>query len=148
MPPSPTGFMHIGTLRMALFNYIFAKQNNGKIVLRMEDTDKERSKKEYADDILDGLKWLGLDWDEGPFYQTQRTEIYKRYLQKLIEENRAYHCFCSSEELEARRASIKCRAARRRFIRANAPIFPSGRRGICWIKAKNPLSDSARKIKK
>jgi len=102
-PPSPTGYMHVGTARMALFNYLFAKQNSGTIVLRMEDTDKERSKKEFADDIIDGLKWLGLGWDEGPFYQTQRGEIYKRYLQKLLDENKAYHCFCSSEELEAQK---------------------------------------------
>lgn len=115
IPPSPTGFMHIGTLRMALFNYIFAKQNGGKIILRMEDTDKERSQKEYADDILDGLKWLGLDWDEGPFYQTQRTDIYRAYLQKLIEENRAYHCFCSPEELDARRQY--------QMSRGEAPIY-------------------------
>jgi glutamyl/glutaminyl-tRNA synthetase len=80
MPPSPTGYMHIGTLRMALFNYLFAKQRDGAIILRMEDTDKERSKKEFADDILDGLEWLGLGWDEGPFYQTQRGELYKHYL--------------------------------------------------------------------
>ena len=136
MPPSPTGFMHIGTLRMALFNYIFAKQNNGKIVLRMEDTDKERSKKEYADDILDGLKWLGLDWDEGPFYQTQRTEIYKRYLQKLIEENRAYHCFCSSEELEARRQY--------QMSRGEAPVY-SGKCANLSVREARDLLDQGKK---
>jgi len=101
IPPSPTGLMHIGTARMALFNYIFAKQNNGTIVLRLEDTDKERSTKEFADDILDGIKWLGLSWDEGPFYQSQRGDIYKKYLQKLLDENKAYWCFCSPQDLEA-----------------------------------------------
>ncbi len=102
-PPSPTGYMHVGTVRMALFNYLFAKQNAGEIVLRMEDTDKERSKKEFADDIIDGLKWLGLEWDEGPFYQTDRGDIYRKYLQKLLDEDKAYYCFCSQEELEAQK---------------------------------------------
>ena len=118
MPPSPTGFMHVATARVALFNYIFAKQNGGDFVLRMEDTDKERSKKEYADDILDGLKWLGLEWDEGPFYQSQRGEIYKRYLQKLLDENKAYYCFCSQDELEAQKQY--------QMSRGEAPIY-SGR---------------------
>jgi len=103
IPPSPTGYMHIGTARTALFNYIFARQNNGQIVLRLEDTDKERSKPEYAQDIIDGLSWLGVGWDEGPFFQSQRNDIYAKYLQRLIEENKAYYCFCSQEELEARR---------------------------------------------
>jgi len=84
IPPSPTGLMHIGTARMALFNYIFAKQNNGTIVLRLEDTDKERSTKEFADDILDGIKWLGLSWDEGPFYQSQRGDIYKNICKNYL----------------------------------------------------------------
>lgn len=122
IPPSPTGFMHVGTARMALFNYIFAKQNGGDIVLRLEDTDKERSTKEFADDILDGIKWLGLSWDEGPFYQSQRGDIYKKYLQKLLAEDKAYWCFCSQEDLEAEN-NIKCRAAKPRFIRANVPIW-------------------------
>ncbi len=93
--------MHVGTARMALFNYIFAKQNGGTIVLRLEDTDRERSTKEFAADILDGMKWLGLSWNEGPFYQSQRGDIYKKYLQKLLDEGKAYWCFCSPDELEA-----------------------------------------------
>jgi glutamyl-tRNA synthetase len=122
MPPSPTGFMHVGTLRMALFNYIFAKQKGGKTVLRLEDTDCQRSKKEFADDILDGLKWLGLSWDEGPFYQSQRGEIYRRYLQKLIDENKAYYCFCSQEELEAQKQY--------QMSRGEAPIYSGGCAGL------------------
>ncbi len=87
--PSPTGVLHIGGARTALFNYLFARQNNGKFILRIEDTDKERSKKEFEDDVINGLKWLGLDWDE--FYrQGERTEIYKKYLQKLLDENKVY----------------------------------------------------------
>lgn len=87
--PSPTGVLHIGGARTALFNYLFSRQNNGKFILRIEDTDKERSKKEYEDDIVNGLKWLGLEWDE--FYrQSERKEIYKKYLQNLLDENKAY----------------------------------------------------------
>ncbi|MBU1178910.1 glutamate--tRNA ligase [Patescibacteria group bacterium] len=88
--PSPTGFLHIGTARTALFNYLFAKQNNGKFILRIEDTDKERSKKEFEENILEGLKWLGLNWDEGPFYQSQRNNIYVKYAQKLLKSNLAH----------------------------------------------------------
>lgn len=87
--PSPTGILHLGGVRAALFNYLFARQNNGKFILRIEDTDKERSKKEYEEDIVNGLKWLGFSFDE--FYrQSEREDIYKKYLKKLIDEGRAY----------------------------------------------------------
>ncbi|MDD5099228.1 MAG: glutamate--tRNA ligase, partial [Candidatus Colwellbacteria bacterium] len=99
LAPSPTGMMHIGTARAGLFVWLFARQNGGKFILRIEDTDKERSKKEYEDSIISGLEALGLDWDE--FYrQSERTEIYKGYLNKLIESGDAYPCFCSKEDLE------------------------------------------------
>ncbi len=97
--PSPTGSLHIGTARTALFNYLFAKHNNGKFILRIEDTDLERSEKIFEDDILNGLKWLGLDWDE--FYkQSDRVSIYSKYLQKLLDEGRAFWCYHTEEELE------------------------------------------------
>ena len=115
IPPSPTGYMHIATARVALFNYLYAKQNDGGVVLRMEDTDKERSKKEFSNDIIDGLKWLGIGWDEGPYYQTQRVEIYKKYLQKLLNEDKAYYCFCSQDELEAQKQY--------QMSRGEAPIY-------------------------
>lgn len=87
--PSPTGVLHVGVARTALFNYLFAKQNNGKFILRIEDTDIERSKKEYEEDIISNLKWLGLEWDE--FYkQSDRKEIYKKYIRKLLDEDKAY----------------------------------------------------------
>jgi glutamyl-tRNA synthetase len=87
--PSPTGNLHIGTSRTALFNYLYAKQNNGKFILRIEDTDKERSKKEYEDNIVEGLEWLGITWDD--FYrQSEREEKYKEYLEKLIKNGKAY----------------------------------------------------------
>ena len=136
MPPSPTGYMHIGTLRMALFNYLFAKQRDGAIILRMEDTDKERSKKEFADDILDGLEWLGLGWDEGPFYQTQRGELYKHYLRKLLDENKAYYCFCSQEELEAQKQY--------QMSRGEAPAYS----GKCAHLAESEINDLIARGKK
>ncbi|MCP6726676.1 MAG: glutamate--tRNA ligase [Patescibacteria group bacterium] len=109
--PSPTGPLHMGSVRTALFNYLFAKQNKGKFILRIEDTDKERSAKEWEGDIIEQLSWLGLKWDEGPdkegsygpYRQSERTELYKTYLQKLLDDKNAYHCFCTGEELEAHR---------------------------------------------
>jgi glutamyl-tRNA synthetase len=97
--PSPTGNLHIGSARTALFNYLFAKQNKGNFILRIEDTDKERSKKEFENDITDNLKWLGLEWDE-EYRQSERTKIYEKYIKKLIAEDKAYYCFCTKEELE------------------------------------------------
>lgn len=101
--PSPTGLFHIGNARAALFNYLFAKKSEGKFILRIEDTDKERSKPEFEKDILESLKWLGLNWDEGPYRQSERLDIYEKYLEKLLEENKAYYCFCTEDELEAQR---------------------------------------------
>jgi glutamyl-tRNA synthetase len=101
--PSPTGFLHIGGARTALFNWLYARSNRGIFVLRIEDTDRTRSTDEYIDAILEGMKWLGLNWDEGPFRQTDRFEIYRKYVDKLLNEGKAYYCYCSPEELEARR---------------------------------------------
>jgi len=109
--PSPTGPAHIGTARTALFNYLFAKQNNGEFILRIEDTDKERSEQKWTDEVLEQLKWLDINWDEGPdvggdygpYKQSQRTGIYKKYLEKLLDDNKAYYCFCTEEELENKR---------------------------------------------
>jgi len=109
--PSPTGLFHIGGVRTALFNYLFAKKNNGAFVLRIEDTDLERSKKEFEENIFESLKWCGIEWTEGPdiggkygpYRQTERTEIYEKYLKQLLKENKAYYCFCTSEELESKR---------------------------------------------
>src|SRR3989344_2040909 len=89
-PPSPTGPLHIGNVRTALFNYLYARQNNGSFIVRIEDTDKTRSKKEYEDEMLESLEWLGLKRDGELLHQSERTEIYKKYLQKLINENKAY----------------------------------------------------------
>lgn len=103
--PSPTGFLHIGGARTALFSWAFAKKHGGKFILRIEDTDVARSTPEAVQAILDGMEWLGLDYDEGPFYQMQRMDTYKRTLQKMLDEGSAYYCYCSKEELDALRES-------------------------------------------
>ncbi len=101
--PSPTGALHIGGVRTALFNWLFARHLGGKFILRIEDTDQTRSTDESIKIILDGLTWLGLDWDEGPFRQTERMDIYRGHVDKLLKEGKAYYCYCTPEELEARR---------------------------------------------
>jgi glutamyl-tRNA synthetase len=123
MAPSPTGPLHIGTARTTLINWLFARHVGGTFVLRIEDTDKERSKKEYEDGLIDGLQWLGIEWDEGPilatsdkgqvtssekgdygpYRQSERTEIYKKYLKQLFDKGAAYYCYCTKEELEAQK---------------------------------------------
>lgn len=109
--PSPTGHLHIGNVRTAILNWLFAKHSQGKFILRIEDTDLERSADKYIDQIYEDLKWLGLHWDEGPdiggphqFYrQSERLEIYRKYAKKLLDEEKAYYCFCTTEELEQMR---------------------------------------------
>jgi glutamyl-tRNA synthetase len=101
--PSPTGFLHIGGARTALFNWLFARHSSGTFVLRIEDTDRTRSTDEYIEAIIEGMNWLGLDWDEGPFRQMDRFDVYRSYIDRLVKEGRAYPCYCTPEELEARR---------------------------------------------
>jgi glutamyl-tRNA synthetase len=101
--PSPTGFLHIGGVRTALFNWLFARQQKGTFVLRIEDTDQGRSTDESIQAILEGLKWVGLDWDEGPFRQTERMDLYRSHAMQLLETGQAYWCACKAEELDARR---------------------------------------------
>jgi glutamyl-tRNA synthetase len=101
--PSPTGYLHIGGARTALFNFLFARHNGGKFILRIEDTDRERSTPEAIKAILDAMSWLNLDWDEGPFYQTERYPLYKEKIQLLLAEGKAYPCVCTSAELDAKR---------------------------------------------
>lgn len=102
-PPSPTGALHLGGARTALFNWLFARHHGGVFVLRLEDTDRERSKPEHVDSILEAMDWLGLDHDEGPFYQTQRFDRYKEAVDGLLAQGRAYWCHCSPEELKQKR---------------------------------------------
>lgn len=108
-PPSPTGYLHIGGARTALFNWLYARKKKGKFVLRIEDTDAARSTKESVDAILESLEWLGIDWDEGPYFQTQRTHIYSQYIEKLIERGAAYYCSCTPEEVTAMREEAKAK---------------------------------------
>jgi glutamyl-tRNA synthetase len=115
--PSPSGFLHVGVARTAIFNWLYARSQGGKFVLRIEDTDAARSSKDMVDAIIDSLKWLGLDWDEGPFFQSERSEIYKTYLDKLIQSGNAYPCFCTPEELAARRAEAQKNKADVRYDR-------------------------------
>jgi len=109
--PSPTGYLHIGGARTALFNWLFAHKNQGKLILRIEDTDTARLKEDSVSQILTSLKWLGINWDEGPevggpygpYAQSDRLDLYKKYLQQLLDEGKAYYCFCTPEDLEAQR---------------------------------------------
>ena len=101
--PSPTGHLHIGGARTALFNYLFARHHHGAFILRIEDTDRSRSTEEYIEAIIEGMKWLKLDWDEGPYRQTDRFDIYRSYVERLLKEGRAYRCYCTPDELEQRR---------------------------------------------
>ncbi len=135
--PSPTGPLHIGTVRTALFNYLFAKKYGGEFILRIENTDLERSDSKWEKDIIDGLKWIGIDWDEGPIRQSERIEIYAKYLQKLIDDDKIYHCFCSEDELEAMRQE--------QMARGEAPKYSGRCRNLSkdeieWRMAKGQKS--------
>ncbi|MEG4233135.1 glutamate--tRNA ligase [Microcoleus sp. Pol11C3] len=107
LAPSPTGNLHIGTARTAVFNWLFARNQGGQFILRVEDTDVERSKSEYTDNILEGLTWLGMEWDEGPSFQSQRLEIYRQAVQTLLDNGLAYRCYTTSEELDEMREAQK-----------------------------------------
>lgn len=107
--PSPTGFLHIGGVRTALYSWAFARKNGGRFILRIEDTDLERSTPESVRAILDGMHWVGLDYDEGPFYQTQRFDRYKAVIDELLAAGHAYHCYCSKEELDTMRLAAEAR---------------------------------------
>jgi glutamyl-tRNA synthetase len=103
MAPSPTGNLHLGTAYATLWPYLWARKNNGVFILRIEDTDRDRSTEEFEGKIIDGLKWLGYDWDEGPYHQMDRLDLYKDKLDFLISSGGAYKCFCTKEELDAER---------------------------------------------
>ncbi|HOK55807.1 MAG TPA: glutamate--tRNA ligase [bacterium] len=138
--PSPTGFLHIGNARTALFNYLFARKNKGKFVLRIEDTDIERSRKEYEEAIIEDLKWLGLEWDEGPdvggeygpYRQSERIYIYREFAEKLLKEGFVYKCFCTKEELEEMRKQ------------AQEKGLPPGYDGRCRNLTKEKISQYER----
>src|ERR1035438_5756820 len=130
--PSPTGLLHVGNARTALYNWLYARKNNGKFILRIEDTDLERSEARFEDDLMKDLRWLGLDWDEGPvtaeqailgdqpvgdygpYRQSERLPIYAEHTARLLAEGKAYRCFCSPEDLEFER--VKAQAEQRTHI--------------------------------
>jgi glutamyl-tRNA synthetase len=114
-PPSPTGFLHIGGARTALFNWLFARQQGGTFILRIEDTDQARSTEEATRAILEGLEWLGLDWDEGPFFQSRRTELYREFIQDLLDQGKAYYCHCSPELLEKKRETARAQGRKPKY---------------------------------
>ena len=114
-PPSPTGHLHVGGARTALFNWLYARHTGGRFVLRFEDTDAERSTRQSVDAILDALTWLGIDWDEGPYFQSERLPVYREYLQRLLDGGQAYYCTCSPEDIEAMRQEAMARGGKPRY---------------------------------
>ncbi|MEL7036786.1 MAG: glutamate--tRNA ligase [Cyanobacteria bacterium J06592_8] len=124
LAPSPTGNLHIGTARTAVFNWLFARNQGGKFILRIEDTDTERSRPEYTQNILDGLQWLGLNWDEGPFFQSKRLDLYTKAIQSLLDQDLAYRCYCTSEELEQMREAQKAKNQAPRYDNRHRNLTP------------------------
>ncbi len=162
--PSPTGYLHIGGLRTAIYSYLWARKNNGKFLLRIEDTDLARNSKEAADAIVEAFKWVGLSHDGEILYQSERFDVYKTYVQKLLEEGKAYKCYMSREELDTLREEQMAKKERTRYdgryrdftgtppsgidpvIRIKAPIdgqisFVDGIKGEVVFNAKDMLDD-------
>ncbi len=137
--PSPTGFLHVGGARTALFNYFYAKHHGGKFILRIEDTDTERNKPEFEEEILRSMKWLGLNWDEGPFYQTKRFDVYRSYVQKLLDGGKAYRCFCTAAEIDVMRAEATAAGKKPQYNRKCRERKDEGA-GPFVIRFKTPLS--------
>ncbi len=137
--PSPTGHLHIGGARTGLFNWLYARHHHGVFVLRIEDTDIERSKDEFVEGILGGLRWLGIDWDEGPFYQKDNMEMYRAHALKLLEKGLAYRCYCSPAELEEKREKA-LKEGRKPVYDRTCRDGTDGREGPFVIRFKNPLS--------
>ncbi len=141
--PSPTGYLHIGGARTALFSWAYAKKMGGTFILRIEDTDLERSSEASVQAILDGMSWLNLDYDEGPFYQMQRMDRYKEVLGKLIEEGHAYYCYTTPDELEAMREAMRARGEKPRYDGSWRPepgkVLPTPPDGVKpVVRFKNP----------
>lgn len=142
--PSPTGYLHLGGARTALFSWAFARHHQGQFVLRIEDTDLERSTPEAVEAILQGMAWLGLDHDEGPFYQTKRFDRYKEYIQQLLDDGKAYYCYSSPEEVEAMRETARAKGLKPKYDGTWRPEpgkslskIPTDRKPV--VRFKNPL---------
>lgn len=138
--PSPTGYIHVGNARTALFNWLFARQKGGVFVLRVEDTDIERSREEYERNLIQDLRWLGLDWDEGPdvggnfgpYRQSERLELYHKYARELLDRGQAYYCFCTAEELEKQRQAA--------LAEGRMPVYSGRCRNISLEEARRRLA--------
>jgi len=113
--PSPTGYLHVGGARTALFCWAYARRHGGQFILRIEDTDLERSTEASKQAILESMRWLGIDWDEGPVYQMQRLARYREVAEQLIRDGHAYYCYCSREELDAMREAQRARGEKPRY---------------------------------
>jgi glutamyl-tRNA synthetase len=142
--PSPTGFLHLGGARTALFSWAFARRHKGTFILRIEDTDLERSTPEAVQAILDGMQWLGLHHDEGPFYQMQRMDRYREVIAQMLEQGTAYHCYCSPEEVEEMRERQRAEGLKPRYDGTwrpepgkTLPAIPEGRKPV--VRFRNPL---------
>jgi len=138
--PSPTGNLHIGGARTALFNYLAAKHAKGIFLLRIEDTDVERSKEEYTRDILEGLAWLGMEWDEGPHFQKERMDLYREHAFKLLAEGKAYKCYCSPETLEEKRKAALKEGRKPNYDRTCRDYTGDGEGRPFVIRFKTPIS--------
>lgn len=143
--PSPTGYLHIGGARTALFSWAYARKLGGTFILRIEDTDLERSTQESVQAILDGMSWLNLDYDEGPFYQMQRMDRYKAVIQQMLDESTAYHCYTTPEELDALREAQRTRGEKPRYDGRWRPepgkVLPAPPQGIDpVVRFRNPIS--------
>ena len=152
--PSPTGYLHIGGARTALFNWLFSRHNGGEFVLRIEDTDQQRSTEESTKAILDAMAWMGLNWDEGPHFQAQRVELHREMVQKLVQEGKAYYCTCTPEELEAKRKEAlatgkkpkydgKCRDKGLKKTTGSVVRFRGTETGVTIVEDLIKLLDSA-----
>nr|WP_319555754.1 glutamate--tRNA ligase [uncultured Vibrio sp.] len=144
--PSPTGYLHVGGARTALYSWLYAKNQGGEFVLRIEDTDLERNSKEAVDAILEGMEWLGLEWDEGPYYQTQRFDRYNEMVDKLVAEDKAYKCYASKELLDEIRAEQELNKEMPRYD-ANHPKIKAANEAAkdgdpCVIRFRNPKEGS------
>ncbi|NLB30962.1 MAG: glutamate--tRNA ligase [Alcaligenaceae bacterium] len=142
--PSPTGYLHLGGARTALFSWAFARHHQGQFVLRIEDTDLERSTPEAVEAILQGMQWLGLDHDEGPYYQTKRFDLYKTYIQQLLDEGKAYYCYSSPDEVEVMRETARAKGLKPKYDGTWRPEPgktlaepPADRQPV--VRFKNPL---------
>jgi glutamyl-tRNA synthetase len=134
-PPSPTGYLHVGGARTAIFNWLYARHMNGKFVLRIEDTDVKRSTQASVDAIFEALQWLGIDWDDGPYFQTERFDIYREYIRKLVDSGDAYYCTCTPEQIDAMRQNAMASGGKPRYD------------GTCREKGLNKTDDAVVRFK-